>query len=76
MSKTSSSQSANALRILALDSIKEANSGHSGMPMGMADIAEVLWQRHLRHNPGNPDWFNICIICLGLDDFKPCMGLS
>jgi transketolase len=51
MSKTSSSQSANALRILALDSIKEANSGHSGMPMGMADIAEVLWQRHLRHNP-------------------------
>ena len=58
MSKSTSSQSANALRILALDSIKEANSGHSGMPMGMADIAEVLWQRHLSHNPGNPDWFN------------------
>ena len=58
MSKISSSQSANALRILALDSVKQANSGHSGMPMGMADIAEVLWQNHLKHNPGNPDWFN------------------
>ena len=58
MSKISSSQSANALRILAVDSIYEANSGHSGMPMGMADIAEVLWQRHLSHNPNNPDWFN------------------
>ena len=58
MSIISSSQSANALRILALDSVKQANSGHSGMPMGMADIAEVLWQNHLIHNPGNPDWFN------------------
>ena len=58
MSKISSSQSANALRILAVDSVYEANSGHSGMPMGMADIAEVLWQRHLSHNPRNPDWFN------------------
>ena len=58
MSKISSSQSANALRILAVDSIYEANSGHSGMPMGMADIAEVLWQRHLSHNPRNPNWFN------------------
>ena len=58
MSKISSSQSANALRILAVDSIYEANSGHSGMPMGMADIAEVLWQRHLSHNPSNPNWFN------------------
>ena len=58
MSKISSPQSANALRILAVDSICEANSGHSGMPMGMADIAEVLWQRHLSHNPNNPGWFN------------------
>ena len=58
MSKISSSQSANALRILAVDSICEANSGHSGMPMGMADISEVLWQRHLSHNPNNPGWFN------------------
>ena len=58
MSNISSSQSANALRILALDSVKKANSGHSGMPMGMADIAEVLWQNHLIHNPTNPEWFN------------------
>ena len=58
MSKKFNSQSANALRILALDSVKQANSGHSGMPMGMADIAAVLWQGHLSHNPGNPDWFN------------------
>ncbi|MDB3994711.1 transketolase [Gammaproteobacteria bacterium] len=58
MTKSSSSKSANALRMLAVDSVKQANSGHSGMPMGMADIAEVLWQRHLNHNPENPDWFN------------------
>ena len=58
MSKISSSQSANALRILAVDAVRQANSGHSGMPMGMADIAEALWQRHLNHNPGNPNWFN------------------
>ena len=58
MSKISSSQSANALRILAVDAVRQANSGHSGMPMGMADIAEALWQRHFNHNPGNPNWFN------------------
>jgi len=58
MSINLSSKSANALRILAIDSIQKANSGHSGMPMGMADIAEVLWQKHLNHNPRNPDWFN------------------
>ena len=58
MTKNSISQSANALRMLAVDAVKEANSGHSGMPMGMADIAEVLWQGHLSHNPQNPDWFN------------------
>ena len=58
MSKNSSSQSANALRILAADAVQQANSGHPGMPMGMAEIAEVLWQRHLIHNPSNPNWFN------------------
>ena len=58
MTKILSSQSANALRILAVDAVSQANSGHSGMPMGMADIAEVLWQKHLNHNPGNPNWFN------------------
>ena len=58
MTKILSSQSANALRILAVDAVSHANSGHSGMPMGMADIAEALWQKHLNHNPGNPNWFN------------------
>jgi transketolase len=44
------------LRALAMDAVQKANSGHPGMPMGMAEIAEVLWRRHLRHNPANPDW--------------------
>ncbi len=47
---------ANALRMLAIDAVEAANSGHPGMPMGMADIAEALWRRHLRHNPADPDW--------------------
>ncbi|HEY0337472.1 MAG TPA: transketolase family protein, partial [Burkholderiales bacterium] len=47
---------ANAVRALAMDAVQKANSGHPGMPMGMADIAEVLWNRHLRHNPANPHW--------------------
>ena len=46
----------NVLRVLAMDAVQQANSGHPGMPMGMAEIAEVLWRRHLRHNPGNPRW--------------------
>ena len=49
-------QLANAIRALAMDAVQKANSGHPGMPMGMADIAEVLWNDHLRHNPGNPQW--------------------
>jgi len=49
---------ANAIRFLAIDAVQAANSGHPGMPMGMADIAEVLWNDYLRHNPGNPKWFN------------------
>ncbi|MGH8177952.1 MAG: transketolase [Steroidobacter sp.] len=48
----------NVLRALAMDAVQKANSGHPGMPMGMAEIAEVLWLRHLRHNPGNPQWFD------------------
>ena len=44
------------IRALAMDAVQQANSGHPGMPMGMADIAEVLWRRHLRHNPANPRW--------------------
>ncbi|HTS21623.1 MAG TPA: transketolase [Casimicrobiaceae bacterium] len=47
---------ANAIRALAMDAVQAANSGHPGMPMGMAEIAVALWQRHLRHNPANPDW--------------------
>ena len=49
-------QLANAIRALSMDAVQKANSGHPGMPMGMADIAQVLWADHLRHNPGNPDW--------------------
>lgn len=49
---------ANAIRMLSVDAIQKANSGHPGAPMGIADIAEVVWRRHLRHNPKNPQWFN------------------
>ena len=47
---------ANAIRALAMDGVQQANSGHPGAPMGMADIAEVLWRSHLNHNPANPNW--------------------
>ena len=49
---------ANAIRFLAVDAVEAAKSGHPGMPMGMADIAEVLWNDYLQHNPNNPKWFN------------------
>ncbi|MDP3287838.1 MAG: transketolase [Methyloversatilis sp.] len=45
-----------AIRALAMDAVQKANSGHPGAPMGMAEIAEVLWRHHLKHNPANPDW--------------------
>ena len=48
----------NAIRALAMDAVQKANSGHPGMPMGMAEIAEVLWRHHLRHNPADPSWAN------------------
>ncbi|WP_115528792.1 transketolase [Xanthomonas arboricola] len=51
-------QLANAIRFLAADAVEAAKSGHPGMPMGMADIAEVLWNDYFRHNPNNPQWFN------------------
>ncbi|MGY6630990.1 MAG: transketolase [Wenzhouxiangella sp.] len=51
-------QLANAIRALSMDAVQRANSGHPGMPMGMADIAEVLYNDHLRHNPTNPDWWD------------------
>ena len=52
------SESTNALRFLSIDAVQEANSGHPGMPMGMAEIATALWKNHLKHNPSNPHWFN------------------
>ncbi len=51
-------QLANAIRALSMDAVQRANSGHPGMPMGMADIAEVLYNDYLRHNPANPDWWD------------------
>ena len=56
--KPSRRELANAIRFLAADAVQAANSGHPGMPMGMADIAEVLWNDFLAHNPNNPRWFN------------------
>ncbi len=54
--KTSPAELANAIRALSMDAVQAANSGHPGMPMGMAEIAVALWNRHLRHNPANPKW--------------------
>jgi transketolase len=56
ISRADSTARANALRMLAADAVEKAKSGHPGAPLGMADIAEVLWTRHLRHNPANPSW--------------------
>ncbi len=58
MTQPTRRQLANAIRFLAADAVQAANSGHPGMPMGMADIAEVLWNDYLNHNPNNPNWFN------------------
>ncbi|HQD84638.1 MAG TPA: transketolase, partial [Quisquiliibacterium sp.] len=49
---------ADALRVLAMDAVQQANSGHPGMPMGMAEIAVALWNRHLKHNPADPRWYD------------------
>lgn len=53
---TSRRERANAIRALSMDAVQKANSGHPGAPMGMADIAEVLWRDHMKHNPANPHW--------------------
>ncbi len=58
MSSTNRQQLANAIRVLSADAVQQANSGHPGAPMGMADIAEVLWNDFLIHNPINPSWHN------------------
>ncbi|MDP8050976.1 transketolase [Pasteurella atlantica] len=55
---TDRKQLANAIRVLSMDAVQKANSGHPGAPMGMADIAEVLWRKFLSHNPTNPKWAN------------------
>ena len=55
-SPATTSLMANAIRALAMDAVQQANSGHPGMPMGMAEIGVALWSRHLRHNPKNPQW--------------------
>ncbi|WP_374519414.1 transketolase [Undibacterium squillarum] len=52
------SKMANAIRVLSMDAVQKANSGHPGAPMGMADIAVALWKGHYRHNPSNPGWIN------------------
>ena len=58
MSSISRQTLANAIRVLSADAVQKANSGHPGAPMGMADIAEVLWNDFLQHNPANPGWYN------------------
>jgi transketolase len=55
-SRPSRRELANAIRFLSMDAVQQANSGHPGAPMGMADIAQVLWTDHLKHNPNNPNW--------------------
>jgi transketolase len=58
MASTQTTLMANAIRALAMDAVQQANSGHPGAPMGMADMAVALWSRHLRHNPADPHWAN------------------
>ena len=58
MSQVTRQYKANAIRALSMDAVQRANSGHPGAPMGMADIAEVLWSDFLVHNPKNPSWIN------------------
>ena len=56
-------QMANCIRALAMDAVQEANSGHPGAPMGMADMAVALWHEHLAHNPANPHWLIATALC-------------
>ena len=54
MSQANTTLMANAIRVLSIDAVEQAKSGHPGAPMGMAEMAVALWSRHLRYNPGNP----------------------
>ena len=56
--KTIDRTAISTLRVLSIDAVEKAKSGHPGMPMGMADVAYVLWTRHLRYNPRDPQWPN------------------
>ena len=56
LSSDAQSRMADTLRVLAIDAVQQANSGHPGMPMGMAEIAVALWSGHLRHDPADPSW--------------------
>ena len=58
MADNTSSLMANSIRALAMDAVQQANSGHPGAPMGMADMAVALWGSHLKHSPHNPHWFD------------------
>ncbi len=58
ITQQSAQSMANAIRALAMDAVQQANSGHPGAPMGMADMAVALWGEHLQHNPKNPHWAN------------------
>ena len=53
---------ANAIRALSIDAIDKAKSGHPGMPLGMSDIAQVLWNDYFKHNPKNPNWINSLLV--------------
>ena len=58
MAKNNYSDLANAIRFLSIDAVQKANSGHPGMPMGMADVTTILFHEFLKFNPHNPSWFN------------------
>ena len=58
MTKSNYSDLANAIRFLSIDAVQKANSGHPGMPMGMADVTTILFNKFLKFNPHNPSWFN------------------
>jgi transketolase len=58
MSRPLEQRCVDTIRTLSMDAVQKANSGHPGMPMGMADVAFVLWTEFLRHNPSNPSWVN------------------
>ena len=69
--KTSRTQLANAIRVISMDAIQKSNSGHPGAPMGMADMAEVLYNDFVQHNPKNPQWSNRDRVVLSMD-MVPC----